>query len=122
MPIQFIFQDDHVVIAKPLSHDAIALARRRTWRGLILRAAVRGLRLLKFDAVLLLAVVIALIRAVAVVSSVRVACFSGVRWCRLAVLIVVVGCGGVVVAGHGAGGPAGAVEGLATSFAAAAGC
>lgn len=88
---------------------------------MILRAAVRRLRLLKFDTILLLAVVIALIRAVAVVTSVRVSGFSGIRWCRLAVLVVVVGSGGVIAV-HGAGGPAGAVEGLATGFAAATGC
>jgi hypothetical protein len=102
-----------------LSHDAIALARRRARRRLVLRAAIRRLGALQLDAILL-AIEVSLIRAATVVSRVGVVVL-GVRGRRLVVLVAagVVGCGGVV-AGHGARGPAGAVEGLAAGFAAAA--
>jgi hypothetical protein len=101
-----------------LSHDTIALVGGWARRRLIQRATVRRLRRLHFDAILL-ATVVALIRAAAVVSGVCVVRLRRVRGSRL---VVVVGCCVIVVAGHGARGPACAVEGLATGLAAATGC
>jgi hypothetical protein len=105
-----------------LSHDAIALARWRTRWRLVLRATIRWLRRLQFDAILLLAIEVALICAAAVVS--RVCVVLCIRGCGLIVLIVVASVVGrsVIVAAHGASGPACAVVGLATGFAAATGC
>ena len=75
---------------------------------------------LELNAVLL--AVITLVRASAAVVSVVVVCGSGVWWGGL-LLVIVVGCGGlIVVVGAGTRCPACAVEGLATGFAAAAGC
>jgi hypothetical protein len=125
MPIQSIHR--HLVMSSSpehLSHDTIALAWRRAWRRLVLRATVRRLRRLQFDAILLLAVVITLVRAIAaVVSVVGIACLSGVRgrWLAVLVIVVVIGCGGVCVVSR-TGGPACAVERLAACFAAATGC
>jgi hypothetical protein len=77
---------------------------------------------LELNAVLL--AVVTLVRASAAVVSVVVVvvCGSGVWWGGL-LLVIVVGCGGlIVVVGAGTRCPACAVEGLATGFAAAAGC
>jgi hypothetical protein len=103
MPIPFHFPCLDVVIAKHhrLSHDAIALVRRR-------------LRLLKFDTVLLAIVV--LVFSASVVALVGLA-LRRVGWCWCSVVVcavVVVGLCGVVAR---TGSPTCAVEGLATSFA-----
>jgi hypothetical protein len=103
-------------------------ARRRARGRLILRATIRGLGWLHLDTILLSAVVVTLIRASGIVSRVAICLARAIRGrgllaVVLVVVVVVVGrCGVGVVAGHGARGPAGAVEGLATGLAAAAGC
>lgn len=107
---------DHSVIAKllRLSHDAIALAGRRAWRGLVLSAAVGRLRRLKFDTVLL--AIVALVLAAAVVAS--IVGLSAIRG-RGRLLVVVVGLRIVVARSCG---PACAVEGLAACLATTTSC
>ena len=106
-----------------LSNDAVLAGRWARWRSVLLVATVRGLRALKLDTILL--AVVALVRAVTIVAVVGVVCRSRVWRCRSAVVVVVV----VVVVGLRVGGgvviarscgPAGAVEGRATSLAPAA--
>ena len=91
-------------------------ARRRRVPSTICR-----LGSLKLNTVLL--AVVTAIRASATVVTVVVVCGGRVWRCRL-LLVAVVGCGGlvVVVVGAWARGPTCAVEGLATSFAAATSC
>jgi hypothetical protein len=85
------------------------------------------LRRLHLDAILLAVVVVALVLSGSAIVSRVAVCLAGAvrRRGRLAVVLVVVVVGRgrvVVVAGHGARGPAGAVEGLAAGFATTAGC
>lgn len=90
-------------------------ARRRRVPSTICR-----LGSLKLNTVLL--AVVTAIRASATVVTVVIVCGGRVWRCRL-LLVAVVGCGGlVVVIGAWARGPTCAVEGLATSFAAATSC
>jgi hypothetical protein len=103
-------------------------ARWRTRRWLILRTAIRRLRRLHLDAILLSVVVVALVCAAAAIVSRVAVCLAGAVRRRgllavVLVVVVIVGRSSVgVVAGHGARGPAGAVEGLATGFATTPGC
>jgi hypothetical protein len=91
--------------------------RARWWR---VSSTICRLGSLKLNTVLL--AVVTAIRASATVVTVVVICGGRVWWCRL-LLVAVVGCGGlVVVVGAWARGPTCAVEGLATSFAAATSC
>jgi hypothetical protein len=101
-------------------------ARRRARGRHILRASIRRLRGLHLDAILLAVVVVALILSSSAIVSRVAVCLAGAvrgRGLLLAVVlvVVVVGRGRVVVAGHGARGPASAVEGLAAGFATTAG-
>jgi hypothetical protein len=120
MPILIHFSCLDVVIAKHhhLSHDAIALVRRRAWWRRVSSAICR-LRLLKFDTVLLTVVV--LIFSATVVTVVGLGLRS-VGWCGCSVVVcavVVVGLCGVLTRTSG---PACAIEGLTTSFATATCC
>ena len=92
--------------------------RARRWR---VPSTICRLGSLKLNTVLL--AVVTAIRASATVVTVVVVCGGRVWRCRL-LLVAVVGCGGlvVVVVGAWARGPTCAVEGLATSFAAATSC
>lgn len=92
--------------------------RARRWR---VPSTICRLGSLELNTVLL--AVVTAIRASATVVTVVVVCGGRVWRCRL-LLVAVVGCGGlvVVVVGAWARGPTCAVEGLATSFAAATSC
>ena len=84
-------------------------------------STIRRLRALQLNAILL-TVVTLICASATVVPVVVIVRGSGVRRCGL-VLVVVVWRGGlIVVVGARARGPACAVDGLATGFAAAAGC
>jgi hypothetical protein len=111
-----------ILVHLPLSLDASRTIfssfvwwRARRWR---VASTICRLGSLKLNTVLL--AVVTAIRASAAVVTVVVVCGGRVRRCRL-LLVAVVGCGGlvVVVVGAWARGPTCAVEGLATSFAAA---
>lgn len=114
-----------ILVHLPLSLDASRTIfssfvwwRARRWR---VPSTICRLGSLKLNTVLL--AVVTAIRASATVVTVVVVCGGRVWRCRL-LLVAVVGCGGlvVVVVGAWARGPTCAVEGLATSFAAATSC
>ena len=113
-----------ILVHLPLSLDASRTTfssfvwwRARRWR---VPSTICRLGSLKLNTVLL--AVVTAIRASATVVTVVIVCGGRVWRCRL-LLVAVVRCGGlVVVVGAWARGPTCAVEGLATSFAAATSC
>ena len=113
-----------ILIHLPSSLDASRIIfssfvwwRARWWR---VPSTICRLGSLKLNTVLL--AVVTAIRASATVVTVVVVCGGRVWRCRL-LLVAVVGCGGlVVIVCAWARGPTCAVEGLATSFAAATSC
>jgi hypothetical protein len=120
MPIVIHYSCLDVVIAKryALSYDTIAFVRRRAWWRRV-SSAVRRLRLLKFDTVLLAVVV--LVFSASVVAVVGLGLRS-VGWCGCSVVvcaIVVVGLCGVLTRTSS---PSSTVEWLTTSFATATCC